>query len=78
MQLAFYLYRLKRLGIDAQGELLIPKEKKRVAVSLDEKTSSELDKAIAEIENIISSFIPPESVKIRFCTRCAYREFCWA
>jgi CRISPR-associated exonuclease Cas4 len=78
MQLAFYLYRLEQLGINAQGELLIPKEKKRIAVSLDGRTRSELKRAIAEIENIISSDIPPEPVKIRFCTKCAYREFCWA
>jgi CRISPR-associated exonuclease Cas4 len=78
MQLAFYLYRLEQLGINAQGELLIPREKKRIVVSLDGKTKAELDRAIAEIENIISSDIPPEPVKIQFCTKCAYREFCWA
>jgi len=27
---------------------------------------------------IISSETPPEPKKIRFCTKCAYREFCWA
>ena len=34
MQLAFYLYRLKRYGVKAEGELLIPKEKKRISVRL--------------------------------------------
>src|SRR5690606_29371924 len=34
MQLALYLYELQELGIKAQGELLFPEEKKRLAVAL--------------------------------------------
>jgi len=33
MQLAYYLYNLKSIGIDARGELLIPKEKKKIAIN---------------------------------------------
>lgn len=78
MQLAFYLYRLKQVGVEAIGELLIPKEKKKMAVFLDEKTEKELKKAIGEIGAIIASEAPPAPVKIKFCPKCAYREFCWA
>jgi len=39
MQLAFYLYNLKKRGVDAKGELLIPKERKRIPVEL---TSTQL------------------------------------
>ncbi len=54
MQLAFYLYRLKEQGVEAEGELLIPKEKKRIPVALGEETEEELEEAISEISQIIS------------------------
>lgn len=78
MQLAFYLYRLKQAGVEAIGELLIPKEKKRIPVVLGDKTEAELEEAMGSIGKIISGETPPEPKKIRFCTKCAYREFCWA
>lgn len=78
MQLAFYLYRLKQAGVNAEGELLIPKEKKRIPVVLNDKTEAELEEAMGSIGKIVSDETPPEPKKIRFCTRCAYREFCWA
>ena len=77
MQLAFYLHRLKQKGIEAKGELLIPKEKKRIPVQLTEEMDSELKRAFSEIEKIMEQPRPCEPVKVRYCTHCAYREFCW-
>jgi CRISPR-associated exonuclease Cas4 len=76
MQLAFYLHRLKKRGISARGELLIPREKKRVPVELTENIESELKGTFPQIKRIMEQFRPPEPVKIRYCTRCA-KEFCW-
>jgi len=78
MQLLFYLYRLKKRGIDAKGELLIPKEKKKIAVELDKATEEKLKDALVKIELIITSELPPVPQKIPFCRKCAYFEFCWA
>jgi CRISPR-associated exonuclease Cas4 len=78
MQLIFYLHRLKQAGVEAVGELLIPKERKRIPVELDDEAEKELRQAENEILKIISSETPPEPVKIKFCRNCAYREFCWA
>ncbi len=78
MQLAFYLYRLKEMGIDAKGELLVPREKKKVYVELDGEIEKELQRAFSDIENIISKETPPKPEKNKFCGKCAYREFCWA
>jgi len=78
MQLGFYLHRLKEMGISAKGELLIPKEKKKIPVELDAGIEKELQRAISEIEDIISKETPPVLEKIKFCRNCAYREFCWA
>jgi CRISPR-associated exonuclease Cas4 len=77
MQLAFYLHRLRKRGIEAKGELLIPKEKKRIPVELTEEIESELKEVFSRIERIMEQVGPPEPIKIRYCTNCAYREFCW-
>lgn len=77
MQLLFYLYRLKQQGIEAKGELLIPKERKRIPVELTEEREKELEEAITEIESIMQMGTPPEPERIPFCRNCAYNEFCW-
>jgi len=78
MQLAFYLRELKKQGIFAKGELLIPKEKKRFKVELTDEIEKELEKAISEIKKIISIEKPPHPEKNQFCRNCAYYEFCWS
>jgi len=77
MQLAFYLYGLKKLGIDIKGELLIPKEKKRVSIELTPNIEDELKQAFGQIKEIIKQDDPPLPLKNKYCTNCAYREFCW-
>jgi len=77
MQLAYYLYKLRKRGMDAKGELLIPKEKKKIPVELSPNIENELKKAFQNIREIINQEKPPQPVKIRFCRNCAYREFCW-
>lgn len=77
MQLVFYLKKLKQQGIGLKGELLIPKERKRIEVILTPELESELEKAFDSMKKIISSEQPPEPRKIGFCRNCAYREFCW-
>jgi CRISPR-associated exonuclease Cas4 len=78
MQLCYYLYQLRKMGIEAKGELLMPKEKKRIRVELNEEVEKEIEKVVKEIGAIINMEKPPLPQKVRFCRRCAYSEFCWA
>lgn len=78
MQLYFYLMYLKERGIEATGEVLFPNEKRKVKIKLTEEIEMDLKKAIEEIEEIIKRDIPPRKEKIKYCTNCAYREFCWS
>lgn len=78
MQVCFYLYNLKKKSIKAEGEILIPKEKKKIKVILDEKKVNELKNAILEIVEIIKMDKPPTVNKTKFCRNCAYKEFCFA
>ncbi|HEX3036514.1 MAG TPA: CRISPR-associated protein Cas4 [Thermodesulfobacteriota bacterium] len=78
MQLCYYLYVLRDYGIEAEGELLFPKEKKKERVVLTDETVKELEDAIEEIKKIATQELPPKAVKIPYCTNCGYREFCWS
>lgn len=78
MQLAYYLLRLKQLGISATGQLLFPKEKKKITVILTKDIEDELISAQREIKSIIQMEHPPPPKKIKFCSKCGYQEFCWS
>lgn len=77
-QLLFYLLQLKEMGINARGELMIPEERKKIELLLDEKNEAEIKAAIEDIESIVRQELPPEVLKNKFCRNCAYAEFCWA
>jgi len=78
MQLIYYLYRLKKEGINITGELLIPKERKKEVVKLTEEMESKLLEDIAELSALINMPTPPPPEKKKHCRGCAYQEFCWA
>ncbi len=78
MQLAYYLWRLEKMGVQAKGELLFPRERKRIPIELTESLRSELGKTIEDIEKIVTSKSPLPPVRSRFCKKCAYQEFCWS
>lgn len=77
-QLLFYLLQFKEMGFNARGELLIPEEKKKIPVQLDATNEQEIRAAIKDIKAIIASGRPPEPLKGKYCSKCAYSEFCWA
>lgn len=77
MQLAYYLYRLRQMGIEAKGDLLIPKERKRISVELTRELQCMLEAVMQDIQEITSLSTPPPPMRIPFCRSCAYAEFCW-
>jgi len=76
-QLLYYCYILKQNGIEIEGELLIPKEKKRIRIQLTPEKEKEIEKIIEEIKDLISQPKPPEPSRISSCSKCSYFEFCW-
>ena len=78
MQLAFYLWELREKGVEAKGELLFPREKKRELVELDTKLIGELERTKRDILRIIYDPLPPKAEKKAICKNCAYAEFCWS
>jgi len=78
MQLLFYLDNLRKMGIEAKGELLFPEERKKEVVEWNEEEIGELKLARKDIRKIAKFPVPPKPEKIPFCRRCAYKEYCWA
>lgn len=78
MQLLFYLYQFKNQGVEAKGELLIPKERKKEEILLTEELEKELEKAMSDIQTIIAQPNPPTVHKTQFCRVCAYKDLCFA
>ncbi|HOP95646.1 MAG: CRISPR-associated protein Cas4 [Dictyoglomaceae bacterium] len=78
MQLYFYIMQLKSKGIIAKGEVLFPKEKRKIQIELTSEIENELNGAMNKIQEIIEQEIPPPRTKIPYCTHCAYKEFCWS
>lgn len=77
-QLAYYLLQLERNGITAKGTLMFPKEKKREEIELTKELVKKLEEAEKDIIKICYGPFPPKPIKINFCNKCAYREFCWS
>ena len=76
-QLLFYLLRLKEMGVEANGQLLVPKEKKKIEVSLTPDEETRLKKMWEEIQSLVEGQIPPIERAQGKCKNCAYYTYCW-
>ena len=77
LQLAHYLYDLRKAGIEARGVLMFPTEKKRVEVFLTDELMAELDAIYDEIGALVRRDAPPAAASSKYCGKCAYAEYCW-
>lgn len=76
-QLLFYLLRLKEMGVQAEGQLLVPKEKKKIAISLTEDEENRIKKMCEEIQKLVEGPIPEIERAQNKCKNCAYYSYCW-
>ncbi len=77
LQLAYYLWLLEQEGVTATGEVLVPDERKRQGVVLDEVRDRLLE-ALNAIQGLVAEPKPPKAEWLHFCKTCAYAEFCWS
>lgn len=77
MQLYYYLYYLKKLGINKKGMLNYVKERRQEEIELTEEIEKEVEKVILDIVDITKNIKPPKLEKLPYCTKCAYYEFCY-
>ncbi len=77
MQLYYYLYYLKKLGIHKKGMINYVKEKKQEEIELTTEKEREIENTIEDIIRISKLNKPPILKKLSYCTKCAYYEFCF-
>jgi len=78
LQLAYYLYYLKHeKGLEFEGILLFPKERKTENVKLTCELEEEVESIIKQMRPVISSVQPPPAKKIKYCKSCSFKELCW-
>ena len=74
-QLLYYIYSLKKKGIDAEGIINYPLLRKTEKVLLENE--EEMERILENIQNIVSLPSPPSPVRKSYCRKCSYFEMCW-
>lgn len=77
IQILYYLYYLKQIGIEKKGVINYPKQRKKEEVILTPEAEREVEQALLGVQKIIMLEKPPALEKKPYCTKCAYYEFCW-
>ena len=77
-QLLYYLYTLRKYGVNAEGYILVPAEKKRLKVTLGDEEIHYIENLIEEARSIVEKESPPPALRMPICGSCGYRELCWA
>lgn len=78
MQLLFYLWYLDKVhGIEKDGVLAYPTERKRESVQLDDVAAAEVERTVIGILDIVNQDAPPELSKKPYCDSCLYQDICW-
>lgn len=77
-QVKYYLYYLKKLGMEGvTGVIDYPLIRQNLVVELEENDEKEIEQIISEIESIVAMPSPPITKRMRICSKCAYFELCF-
>ena len=77
MQLYYYLFYLRQIGINKKGSINYVKEKKIEEVELTPEIEDIIIHTLIDIKKITCASNPPKLKKLPYCTKCAYYEFCF-
>lgn len=77
MQLAYYLFYLKQMGIEKKGTINYVKERRIENIELSDELEKEVKKALVDIYEITKHKKPPAREKLPYCKSCAYYIFCF-
>jgi CRISPR-associated exonuclease Cas4 len=79
LQLLYYLWYLKHVvGVERDGVLAHPTERRRESVELTPAAEQQVEDAIRSVHDVITNSTPPEAERKPFCDSCAYHDFCWS
>ncbi|KYH34077.1 hypothetical protein CLTEP_19770 [Clostridium tepidiprofundi DSM 19306] len=78
MQLYYYLFYLKQIGINKKGTINYVKEKKIEEIELSPEIEKKIIDTLVDIKRITSENKPPKFERLPYCKKCAYYQFCFA
>jgi len=80
-QLLFYLYQLKKKGVNKKGRLEVfeknRQKKKRFELILDREKEKRIERIISDIKELLSKEYPPEPIFKKKCLKCSYYDYCF-
>lgn len=76
-QLLYYLYQLKKRGLERKGLISYTNEKQTEEIELNTEDEKQLEHIINEVYKIITSNKVPKLVQLPYCKKCAYYDFCY-
>ncbi len=77
MQLGYYLYYLRKLGIEREGLLSYPRLRRRESMILTDGFIQEIEEALLKIQKVLALPSPPKAARRLYCPTCSYFEFCF-
>jgi CRISPR-associated exonuclease Cas4 len=77
LQLGFYLLRLREMGLEVQGELRYPEERRVERVALTPELEAKVREAEEALRVLLAKPTPPPPKRIPACSGCAYFELCF-
>lgn len=77
MQILYYLFYLKQLGIEKKGSLNYVKEKRIEDVILDNKSEEFIKTTLININTLLQEKYPRKVERLPYCSKCAYYEYCF-
>lgn len=78
LQVKYYLYFLKKRGVDGiKGKIDYPLLKKNIEVKITSEDINEIEIILNNIKVIVEKDIPPKLEKKRICKSCAYYDLCY-
>lgn len=77
-QIKYYIYYLRHNGVAVSyGLLHYPKLRKIKKVELEREDEVMIENTLAKIEKTLELSKPPTTIKVPYCKKCAYYEFCY-
>ncbi|CUS90481.1 protein of unknown function DUF83 [Candidatus Kryptonium thompsonii] len=74
----YYIYYLKKKGMNAKGKINYPKLRREIYVELGVGDEEKIVELLNEIVEIVRGEIPPVKTNRVECKGCSYFEFCWS
>ncbi len=78
LQILYYLYYLRRRGVEKKGVINYPTIRRKEEVVLTDEACRAVEEALKRVREILSLKKPPVVRRKFYCTRCAYFELCWS